>query len=34
VEYGKTGNFINYVDGANRAGFIKVANAMIAQGVV
>ena len=34
VEYGKDGDFINYVDGANRAGFIKVANAMIAQGVV
>jgi glutamate dehydrogenase (NADP+) len=34
VEYGKDGDYINYVDGANRAGFIKVANAMIAQGVV
>lgn len=34
VEYGKSGSFINYVDGANRAGFIKVANAMIAQGIV
>ncbi len=34
VEYGKEGNFVNYVDGANRAGFIKVANAMIAQGIV
>jgi glutamate dehydrogenase/leucine dehydrogenase len=34
VEYGKDGNFVNYVDGANRAGFIKVANAMIAQGIV
>jgi glutamate dehydrogenase/leucine dehydrogenase len=26
--------FINYVDGANIGGFVKVANAMIAQGVV
>ena len=34
VEYGKDGSFINYVDGANRAGFLKVANAMIAQGIV
>jgi glutamate dehydrogenase (NADP+) len=30
---GKDG-FINYVDGANIGGFVKVANAMIAQGVV
>ena len=34
VDYGRDGDFINYVDGANRAGFIKVANAMIAQGIV
>ena len=34
LEYGRDGDFINYVDGANRAGFIKVANAMIAQGIV
>lgn len=34
VEYGKQGNFVNYVDGANRSGFLKVANAMIAQGIV
>jgi glutamate dehydrogenase (NADP+) len=27
------GNFINYVDGANIAGFVKVADAMMAQGV-
>ena len=26
--------FINYVNGANIGGFVKVANAMIAQGVV
>jgi glutamate dehydrogenase/leucine dehydrogenase len=35
VKYGKKENgFINYVDGANVGGFVKVANAMIAQGVV
>jgi glutamate dehydrogenase/leucine dehydrogenase len=35
VTYGKKGNgFVNYVDGANIGGFVKVANAMIAQGVV
>ncbi|RMG68300.1 MAG: NADP-specific glutamate dehydrogenase [Bacteroidetes bacterium] len=34
VEYGTQGNYINYVDGANIAGFIKVADAMIAQGAV
>jgi glutamate dehydrogenase (NADP+) len=34
VEYGKEGNFINYVNGANIAGFVKVADSMIAQGVV
>ncbi|MBI5359149.1 MAG: NADP-specific glutamate dehydrogenase [Planctomycetes bacterium] len=34
VEYGKQGNFINYVNGANIAGFIKVADAMIDQGVM
>jgi len=35
VRYGKQeGGFINYVDGANIGGFVKVANAMIAQGVV
>ena len=33
-EYGKNGNFINYVKGANIAGFVKVADAMVAQGVV
>jgi glutamate dehydrogenase (NADP+) len=30
----KTDGFINYVDGANIAGFVKVANAMLGQGVV
>jgi glutamate dehydrogenase/leucine dehydrogenase len=34
VEYGKEGEFINYVKGANIAGFVKVADAMLDQGVV
>jgi glutamate dehydrogenase (NADP+) len=34
VEYGKQGDFVNYIDGANVAGFIKVADAMLDQGVV
>ena len=34
TEYGKEGDFINYVKGANIAGFIKVAYSMIDQGVV
>jgi glutamate dehydrogenase (NADP+) len=35
VKYGtKENGFINYVDGANIGGFVKVANSMIAQGVV
>jgi glutamate dehydrogenase (NADP+) len=34
VEYGTAGNFINYVDGANVAGFVKIADAMLDQGVV
>jgi len=35
VKYGTRENgYINYVDGANIGGFVKVANAMIAQGVV
>ncbi len=34
VEYGKKGNYIDYVAGANIAGFIKVAEAMLDQGVV
>ena len=32
--YGSEAGFINYVNGANIAGFVKVADAMIAQGVV
>jgi glutamate dehydrogenase (NADP+) len=34
VTHGKEGDFINYVKGANIAGFLKVADAMLAQGVV
>jgi glutamate dehydrogenase/leucine dehydrogenase len=34
VEHGKDGDFINYVKGANIGGFVKVADAMIAQGLV
>ena len=32
--YGKNGNHIDYVKGANIAGFMKVANSMLAQGLV
>ena len=34
VKYGKEGNYINYVNGANIAGFVKVAEAMLDQGLV
>jgi glutamate dehydrogenase (NADP+) len=34
VKYGKEGDFVDYVKGANIAGFVKVADAMIDQGVV
>ena len=34
VEYGTEGDFVDYVKGANIAGFVKVADAMIDQGVV
>ncbi|UCF04218.1 MAG: NADP-specific glutamate dehydrogenase [bacterium] len=34
VEYGKEGDYVNYVNGANIAGFLKVADAMIEQGIV
>jgi len=34
VKYGKEGKYINYVNGANIAGFVKVADAMIDQGLV
>jgi glutamate dehydrogenase (NADP+) len=32
VKYGKEGDFVNYVKGANIGGFVKVADAMLAQG--
>ena len=34
VKYGKEGEYINYVNGANTAGFVKVADAMLDQGLV
>lgn len=34
VEHGREGDYINYVKGANVAGFMKVANAMLAQGPI
>jgi len=34
VKYGKNGDYVNYVDGANIAGFVKVADAMLDQGLV
>jgi glutamate dehydrogenase (NADP+) len=34
VKYGKEGDYVNYVRGANIAGFVKVADSMIDQGVV
>jgi len=34
IQYGKEDDYINYVKGANIAGFVKVADAMLAQGVV
>ena len=34
VKYGQENGYINYVKGANVAGFMKVANAMMAQGIV
>ena len=34
VEYGKDGDYVDYVRGANIAGFVKVADAMLDQGVV
>jgi glutamate dehydrogenase/leucine dehydrogenase len=33
VKYGKEGNNINYVNGANIAGFVKVADSMLDQGI-
>lgn len=34
VHYGKNGSWVNYVDGSNIAGFVKVADAMVAYGAV
>lgn len=34
VKYGSDGDYVDYVKGANIAGFIKVADAMLAQGIV
>lgn len=35
VQYGDKGNgYVNYVDGANIGGFVKVAEAMLAYGIV
>ena len=35
VKYGKDADgYVNYVNGANIGGFVKVADAMLAQGVV
>ena len=34
VKHGQEGNHVNYVKGANIAGFVKVADAMLDQGVV
>ncbi len=34
IKYGKEGDFVNYCKGANIAGFVKVADAMVDQGLV
>ena len=34
VKFGKDGNYVDYVKGANIAGFVKVADSMIDQGAV
>jgi len=34
VEYGKKGEYVDYVKGANIAGFVKIADAMLDQGLV
>jgi glutamate dehydrogenase/leucine dehydrogenase len=34
VQYGKEGDYVNYVNGANIAGFVKVADAMCDQGII
>lgn len=34
IQFGKEKDNVNYVKGANIAGFVKIADAMLAQGVV
>jgi glutamate dehydrogenase (NADP+) len=34
LKHGKEGDYINYVKGANIGGFVKIADAMLAQGMV
>ena len=34
VKYGEEGGYVNYLRGANIAGFAKVADAMLAYGVI
>ena len=34
VEYGTDGDYVNYLQGANVAGFLKVADAIVAYGAV
>lgn len=34
LKYGKEGDYINYMKGANIGGFVKIADAMLAQGLV
>jgi glutamate dehydrogenase (NADP+) len=34
LEYGKKGEYVDYVKGANIAGFVKIADAMLDQGLV
>jgi glutamate dehydrogenase (NADP+) len=34
VDFGREGEFVNYVKGANVAAFVKVADAMVDQGIV
>lgn len=34
VDYGTEGDYVDYVKGANIAGFVKVADAMLDQGIV
>ncbi|MBQ2414001.1 MAG: hypothetical protein II315_03655, partial [Rikenellaceae bacterium] len=34
LEYGREGEYINYMKGANIAGFMKVAKSMVEQGIL